>query len=251
MKDTDLENKIGIASLFERTEIKEYFSSLLMLVGGIEFFILIVHFLSSIGPDKGPFPWKQYFLTSFLAPIVMLFILGLIVLGFNYYVYGSRDTTFYQEEDSFVKTKMERFGNSFRFLLSSVNQLPILAGMFILGLGTIILYKSDVILQAIGQAGEKTAYYLLIIIGVLAVVAFLFSLLFLYWKFKLHKYQIQQQWEYKNRVADKYGLIILDNNTVCNDEGKVVAHGGMIENTGGEAIEIKALPALAKKLVLK
>jgi hypothetical protein len=34
-------------------------------------------------------------------------------------------------------------------------------------------------LQAIGQAGEKTAYYLLIIIGVLAVVAFIFSLLFL------------------------------------------------------------------------
>ena len=64
-------------------------------------------------------------------------------------------------------------------------------------------------MQAIGQAGEKTAYYLLIIVGVLAVVAFIFSLLFLYWKFKLHKYQIQQQWEYKNRVADKYGLIIL------------------------------------------
>jgi len=247
----NINNKIGIASLFERTEIKEYFNSLLMIVGGIEFFILIAHFLSSIGPDKGPFPWKQYFLTSFLAPIVMLFILGLIVLGFNYYVYGSRETTFYQEDNSFVKTKMERFGHSFRFLLSSVNQLPILAGMFILGLGTIILYKSDVILQAVGQAGEKTAYYLLIIIAVLAVVAFIFSLLFLYWKFKLHKYQIQQQWEYKNRVADKYGLIILDNNTVCNEEGKVVTHGGMIENTGGETIEIKALPTLAKKLVLK
>lgn len=38
---------------------------------------------------------------------------------------------------------------------------------------------------------------------------------------------------------------------VCNEEGKVIAHGGMIENTGGEAVEIKALPALAKKLVLK
>ncbi len=57
MKGVNINDKIGIASLFESTEIKDYFNTLLMLVGGIEFFILIVHFLSSMGPDKGPFPW--------------------------------------------------------------------------------------------------------------------------------------------------------------------------------------------------
>jgi len=114
-----------------------------------------------------------------------------------------------------------------------------------------MIYKSDVILQAIGQAGEKTAYYLLITIGVLVAVALIFLLFFMYWKFKLHKYHLQQQWEYKKRITDKYGFIILDNNTVLNEEGKVVAHGGAIENAGHDLTEIKALPAIAEKLLSK
>ncbi|MBW1856479.1 MAG: hypothetical protein JRJ00_17800 [Deltaproteobacteria bacterium] len=251
MKGGNVHDKIGIASLFDGTEIKDYFNSLLLLVGGIEFFILIAHFLSSIGPDKGPFPWKQYFLISFLAPIVLLFILGLLVLGFNYYVYGGRESTFSQEESSYVGTKMKRFGHSFRFLLSSFHQVPILVGLFALGLGSVMIYKSDVILQAIGQAGEKTAYYLLITIGVLVAIALIFLLFFLYWKFKLHKYHLHQQWEYKKRITDKYGFIILDNNTVLNEEGKIISHGGVIENTGHDLTEIKALPALAEKLLSK
>jgi magnesium-transporting ATPase (P-type) len=251
MKGANIYDKIGIASLFDGTEIKDYFNSLLLLVGGIEFFILIAHFLSSIGPDKGPFPWKQYFLISFLAPIVLLFILGLIVLGFNYYVFGGRESISSQEENSYVGTKMKRFGHSFRFMLSSFHQIPVLAGLFVLGLGSVAIYKSDVILKAVGQAGEKTAFYLLIGVGVMVAIALIFLLFFLYWKFKLHKYHLQQQWEYKKRITDKYGLIILENNTVLNEEGKVIAHGGAIENAAYDLAEIKALPALAEKLLSK
>ena len=86
----------------------------------------------------------------------------------------------------------------------------------------------------------------------MCVAGGLIYLLFcLYWKFKLHKYQIQQQWEYKQKVIEKSGLIILDNNTVVNGEGKLIAHDGMIETAGDDVVKEKSLVPLAEKLLLK
>ena len=67
MKGSERKKRIGIASILERTEIKEYFDTLVILIGGVEFVIFIAHFVGSLGPDKGPFPWKQYFFISFIA----------------------------------------------------------------------------------------------------------------------------------------------------------------------------------------
>ena len=129
--------------------------------------------------------------------------------------------------------------------------MPIFVGMIILGLGFVVLYKFDVVLQVLGHIGEKTAFYLLIILCVCIGGGLIYLLFCLYWKFKLHKYQIQQQWEYKQKVIEKSGLIILDNNTVVNGEGKLNAHDRMIENAGDEVVKEKALVPLAEKLLLK
>ena len=251
MKSGNTNNRIGIASLLERTEIKDYFNTLLILIGGVEFVIFVAHFIGSIGPDKKPFLWKQYFFISFIAPIVLIFVIGLIVIGFNYYVYGKQESTLFHEKSPFVGTKIKRFGHSFNFLLSVIHQVPILVGMIILGLGSVVLYKFDVVIKVLGQVGEKTAFYLLIILCVFVGVGLIYLLFCLYWKFKLHKYQIQQEWEYKQKVIEKSGLIILDNNTVVNGEGKLIAHDGMIENAGDEVVKEKALVPLAEKLLLK
>ena len=229
MKDRGVKSRIGIASILEKTEIKEYFDTLFLLTAGIEFVILIAHFIGSIGPEKGPFPWKQYFFVSFMAPIVLMFIVGLIIIGFNYYLYGSQQTAFDLEESSFVGTKMKRFGHSFRFLFSIIQQVPILAGLFILGISSVVLFKFDVILRVLGHIGEKTAFYLFILLCVIVSGILIFLLLWLFWQFKLHKYQIQRQWEYKQKVIETSGLIILDNNVVFNQNGKIISHDGIIE----------------------
>ena len=251
MKSGNTNNRIGIASLLERTEIKDYFNTLLILIGGVEFVIFVAHFIGSIGPDKEAFLWKQYFFISFIAPVVLIFVIGLIVVGFNYYVYGSRDATLFNEKSAFVGTKIKRFGHSFNFMLSVVHQVPILVGMIILGLGSVVLYKFDVVLQVLGHIGEKTAFYLLIVLCVCVVGALIYLLFCLYWKFKLHKYQIQQQWEYRQKVIEKSGLIILDNNTVVNGDGKLITHDVIIETAGNDVVKEKALVPLAEKLLLK
>jgi hypothetical protein len=86
---------------------------------------------------------------------------------------------------------------------------------------------------------------------VCVVGALIYLLFCLYWKFKLHKYQIQQQWEYKQKVIEKSGLIILDNNTVVNGEGKLINHDVIIEDAGEDMVKEKALLPLAEKLLLK
>ena len=204
MKTSDLKKRTGIAGILEKAEIKEYFNTLFILVGGIEFVIFIAHFIGSLGPEKGPFPWKQYFFVAFMAPIVLMFIIGLIVIGFNFYLYGSQQAPFDLDENPFVGTKMKRFGHSFKFLFSIIQQMPVLAGLFILGIGSVVLFKLDVILKILGHIGH--------------------------WQFKLQRYNIQKEWEYKQKVIEMSGLIILDDHTVCNQEGKVISYDGSIKS---------------------
>ena len=68
-----------------------------------------------------------------------------------------------------------------------------------------------------------------ILLGVIVSGILIFLLLWLFWQFKLHKYQIQRQWEYKQKVIETSGLIILDNNVVFNQDGKIISHDGIIE----------------------
>ena len=248
MKTGEFNKRTGIAGILEKTEIKEYFDTLFILVGGVEFVILIAHFISSMGPEKGPFPWKQYFFVAFLAPIVLMFIVGLIVIGFNFYLYGNQRATFDLEESPFVGAKMKRFGHSFKFLFSILQQVPVLAGLFILGIGSVILFKLDVILQILGHIGEKTAFYAFILLCVLVSGVLIFLIFWLYWQFKLQKYNIQREWEYKQKVIEATGLVILDDQTVCNQEGKVISYDGSIKVSENQ--ENKGLSPI-KKLLLK
>jgi hypothetical protein len=248
MKGSGFKKMTGIAGILQKTEIKEYFDTLFILVGGIEFVIFIAHFIGSMGAEKGPFPWKQYFFVSFMAPVVLMFIVGLIVIGFNYYLYGSQQSAFDLDESPFVGTKMKRFGHSFKFLFSIIQQVPVLAGLFILGIASVVLFKLDVILKVLGHIGEKTAFYLFILLCVLASGALIFLIFWLYWQFKLQKFNIQREWEYKQKVIEMSGLIILDDNTVFNKKGEVISYDKAME-----VLEDKKIngPQLPKKLLLK
>ncbi len=236
--------RIGVASLFDAEEIKEYFNTFFILLSGIEFVIFVAHFIGSIGPESGAFPWKQYFFVSFIAPLVMVFLIGLVVIGFNFYLFGN-------ETDSAVDGEIDggddapgrkNMGRTFQSFITVIHQLPALAGIFTLGLGSVVLYKLDVILATIGHVGERTAYYLFIGLGVLVAASLLFILFWLFWKFKLQKYQMEQRWNYRNRVMEKTGLIILDNNTVINEEGKVLVMDESLKQIDGHIIEEKMLP---------
>jgi hypothetical protein len=77
-------------SLHDSGEKKYIFNSFLVFVGLVELIILVATIIYQI--DEGwfggevkviPFPWKEYLLVACLAPIVMIFLFGLIIRGFD------------------------------------------------------------------------------------------------------------------------------------------------------------------------
>jgi membrane glycosyltransferase len=78
---------------YDPLEKRYVFNSFLVVVGLVEVLILVFTLIWQI--DEGifaeqveqvrvvPFPWKEYLLTSFAAPIALLFLFGLIVQGFE------------------------------------------------------------------------------------------------------------------------------------------------------------------------
>jgi hypothetical protein len=100
----------------------------------------------------------------------------------------------------------------------------------------------------LGHIGEKTAFYLFILLCVLVAGALIFLIFWLFWQFKLQKLNIQREWEFKQRVIEISGLIILDDNTVLNKEGEVISYDKAMK-----VLEDKTnnRSFLAKKLMLK
>ncbi len=224
MEKSREKKRVGIASMLDKSEIKEYFDTFFILVLGIEFVIFVAHFIGSIGPGNGIFPWKQYFFVSFIAPVVLTFIVGLIIIGFNYYVFGEEYRNEPSDGDG-TESDGKKLIYSARSFITLLHQMPVLAGLFTIGLGSVILYKLDVILRVIGHVGEKTAFYIFIVLASVVAGALIFLLFWMFWKFRLHKLELEKRWEFRKSVMEKAGLIILENNVVLNEEGRILLHG--------------------------
>lgn len=243
--------RVGIASMLDKSEIKEYFDTFFILVLGIEFVIFVAHFIGSIGPDKGAFPWKQYFFVSFIAPVVLTFLVGLIIIGFNYYIFGDEYAKKSEAKIS-DEPKGKKLLYSARSFIGLLNQMPVLAGLFTLGLGSVILYKLDIILRVIGHVGERTAFYIFIALAVVTAGALIFLLFWMFWKFRLHKLEMERRWEFRRQVMEKSGLIILDNNVVLNENGEVIVNGEIAAPVDiGLMDDKKRLALLSDKFMLK
>jgi hypothetical protein len=248
-----MKKRIGIAAMFNKHEIKEYFNTFIILICGIELVILFAHFISSTGVNQPSFPWKQYFFVSFIVPVIMIAIFGLVVVGFNFYMFGDEQQKSGDDNLAFASTKEKKIFHSSSYIFTIIGQIPVLAGFAILVLGSLFLYKLDAIIKVLGHIGEKTAFYVFIALACLVVCAFIFLLFWLFWKFRLRKIELKNQSEFKKKVIETTGLIILDNNIVLDKNGKIVTNLNMqelLEEPKSENNSI-LLPEISDKLNFK
>ena len=77
---------------YDPLERRYVFNSFLVVVALVELLILVFTFIWQIDFEGifgtsartlTPFPWKEYLLASFIAPIALLFLFGLIIQGFE------------------------------------------------------------------------------------------------------------------------------------------------------------------------
>ncbi len=244
----------GIAALFDDFERKELFRKYLFFLGWVEIFILAFCWLYQLGDGvhdgtgtvERTFPWRLYFLVSFLAPVAITFLIGVIIVGFNKY---------FAEEEVVEEMVLKRKGPApegaeateageavadgppagtdgkiykLTRLVHWVRQLPFLALLLLLGVGTVFFYNLDSLLGFLTSVGEKSVKALFISAAVLLGVASLFVLVLIILNYRLRKKSMEYQ--YRSTMADRFGLIILEDNTVLNSEGKLLIQGKKLKD---------------------
>ncbi len=218
----------GVAALFDDNERKDLFRKYLYFLGWIELAILLTCWLYQIadgGREGGStFPWRLYFVIAFLAPVAITFLLGTVVVGFNSYFAEPEQAAAGEHEiksvDSLATGKIHQLDR----IVALLRKLPFLALLLLLGFAVALFYKLDVILAAIGNVGEKTASFVLTSLGIILLLVTVFASILIVLNYKLRKRAMDYQ--FKSQVAERLGLVILEDNTVLNSEGKLVVNGG-------------------------
>ena len=219
----------GIAALFEKEELKGLFRTYLITICVIEGFIFFVSFLSQMGPETVPFPWKSYFFAAFIIPLTITFLLGIIVISFDRYIFGHQPLV--DEIGNLFQTATETRSRIHKFhaFLYVIRQIPFLLGLLSLVVLSGIVYKLDDILTVVGHVGERTAHYLFIALAVVFTVAVVIGLIWMFLSYSLRKKTLEYQYQYKKEVIDKTGLVILGEDRVMNREGRIISFGQIQE----------------------
>ncbi len=221
MSESDNNKFKGVSTLFDKYALKKFIGYYIGLIFLLEVIIFASCFLFQLEPVNLPFPWKYYFLASFLVPIAITFLLGIIVTAFNLFIFGYSTP---QSVDSASPDKDERENscpNRINASLTLVRQIPFLLVLLLLGIGSIIFSQLDTLIIFLGKIGVIAVEYVLIILGVIFAVAVVFALIWVIMKYKLEKMKCDYQ--YKQDVMSHLGLLVIDKNTVINHEGKVIA----------------------------
>ncbi len=210
---TDPEEKFrGIANLFDKVELKKFIINYLLVLLIAEGMIFFISFVVHLASDGEPFPWRGYVFAAFIAPIAITFILGVIILFFNKYLYDHTAATGSDMAHGFGGDLS--FSSKLQLALSITRQVPFLLGLLLLIAVSGLIYKFDDILIFIGLASERVALYVLAILAVLLLIVAVFVMVWMYLSYRLRREKLNHQYQYQRDIAERLGLVILEDNRV-------------------------------------
>ena len=211
---------VGIAGLFEASQIKKYFINYVFFMVAVEVLILWLTFLGNMGEA---FPIKFYFLMAFTIPLALTFLLGVFIVAFNKFIFGKNPI----EDDLVESTSESTKGSSLpkqSMYLQHMWRLPLFLKIVVLIAIAFFVYKMEAIFNFLINFGEKTAWYLMIAAGAILAGAFIFSLVWLIASYRLRKKHMEFQYQYKKDVMEELGLLVLNDDTVIDKTGHTVSN---------------------------
>jgi magnesium-transporting ATPase (P-type) len=186
-------------NFWDPLERRYVFNSFLIVAALVEVLIFIVTAIWQIdegvlgGPVKViPFPWREYLYVSFAAPLVMLFLFGVIVRGFQ--AFGPEEA----EGEQAGEGKSGRRRHRFQFFLGLAAFLGLLILWFY---GKQVLALAALFLKTLGLGG---AYLLVAVVALLA----LYLPLRLILKYRVQKKALEYQ--YLAYLAEHHGVVLKD-----------------------------------------
>jgi hypothetical protein len=187
-------------NLHDAGEKKYIFNSFLIFVAVVEIIILVATAIWQI--DEGwfggevkviPFPWKEYLVVSCLAPLVMIFLFGMIIRGF--------DLLNTQEAEGTLDSG--KLWRSFCHKCSLISYLLGLAILFAFFYGLIYPEKVLLYLKTLFSTLGLWGTYVIIGIMALSMLYFPISLLL---RYRLAKKAMEYQ--YLLALAERHGVIV-------------------------------------------
>lgn len=187
-------------NFYDPLEKRYIFNSFLVVVGVVEVLILVFTLIWQM--DEGiftahpiiiPFPWKQYLLAAFIAPIALLFLFGVIIQGFEILC---RD-----KPESVPGASPGKWGARLwriRYLLGLLAFMVIV--VLALNASSVLFFVSAVI-KYIGLGG---AYVLIALLAGLM----LYLPLRLWLRYRLQKKAMEYQ--YLLTLAERHGVVVVD-----------------------------------------
>ena len=216
------ENKVsGLAASFEAAEIKKLFFSFLITILSIEGVVFFLCYINLLVNENGVFPWKPYLFASFIAPVAVTFIFGLIVLIFNRFFFNQAPPVVESTRGftpAFGLGKGEKIATFFQV----VHRLPILFSLLLLIAATVLAYNLDSIVIYMAQVGVSTARYLFFtLIGVLVASAIGLAV-WMILSYRLRQKTLQSGHDYRMQLMEQFGMVLLEDGTMINKEGRIV-----------------------------
>ena len=211
----------GVASTFDRQELKNFFVSYLtamLVVEGLIFFFCFINHLATGSPA---FPWKPYLFATFITPIAITFVFGLIILTFNKYFFkGAGGET--DDGEAFYSGLNLNKGERLTAFFQLAHRLPFLLSLLLLIAATAIAYKMDDIVLYAAQAGAATAQYLFFTLVAVMAVAALGIGAWMILSYRLRQNTLTSSHQYKMQLMNQFGMVLLDDGTMIDKDGKVV-----------------------------
>ena len=206
-----------VADYFKKADRKKLFFDYLKLIGILEIVIFIVVVLWATD-DKyhrvyTPFPWREYVFVAFAFPIVFTFLMGIIVTGFNHFL---------GEESAAPKGEGEA-ANQLEALVRQIRRLPYLGILFLLLVTIFGLFNMNHIMAWLSSLGYNTFLFLSYALAGFGGIVVIYLMFFLFFKYRLN--QKNMKYQYHAQIADKFGLIILDDRTVLYKDGNMLVQG--------------------------
>jgi MFS family permease len=219
-----------ISHLFSDGERKSILKQYLIFMGIIEVCILFfcwfyqmgTHDYDRFGPVDIPFPWRIYFLMAFLIPVVITFLVGIFLVAFNKYL-ADHDSKIISGDK---QTAIAR--SKFESVIQTLLNLPFLLSLFLVGIGAGVIYRIDDIVDYLQRLGEQSVQFLLILICTTLGIGTLFGLTWMIFTYKLKKKSME--YEFKTHVMDKFGIAVLENNTMITRAGQLITHENSSSN---------------------
>ncbi len=237
---------VGVASTFDSKELKNFFVSYLTTMLVVEGLIFFFCFINHLATDSSSFPWKPYLFATFITPIAITFVFGLIILTFNKFFF--RGAVEVPQEDSLSGVSLNK-GDRLGSFFHVVHRMPFLLSLLLLIVGTAIAYNLDSVVLYAAQAGATTAQYLFFtMIGVLAV-AVLGIATWMLLSYRLRQTKLTSTHQYKMQLMDQFGMVLMDDGTMLDKDGNVVYQQHGVSQIGYEDLddEVQLLEELKPK----